>query len=144
MSTAPSDTSMPTKASGSPERVPRVTELLTGSLALVVVGGIIMASHAPRPAPLVLPVILLILSAALLAISVAMIVSVGAHRWPLFLRVQSRAQMAFLVSGGLIEFAFARNHTRGATLVVITLMLVIYAVVVPMIIAFTVARYQRQ
>jgi hypothetical protein len=33
------------------------------------------------------------------------------------------------------------NHVRGGTLVVLTLSLVVYAVHVPMLIAFTVARY---
>ena len=42
---------------------------------------------------------------------------------------------------GLIEYAFVHNHVRGGTLVVLTLSLVVYAVHVPMLIAFTVARY---
>ena len=42
----------------------------------------------------------------------------------------------------MIEFAFVRNHTRGATLGVVTGMLVVFALDVPFLIATTVARYE--
>jgi hypothetical protein len=41
----------------------------------------------------------------------------------------------------MIGFAFVRDHTRGAPLVLVVLMLVIFAADVPLIITFTVARY---
>jgi hypothetical protein len=47
-----------------------------------------------------------------------------------------------VIAAGLIEFAFVRNHTRGEPLAVVTAMLVLFAVTVPLIISFTVARYQ--
>src|SRR5664280_1762728 len=40
------------------------------------------------------------------------------------------------------EFAFVHNHAGGAPLVVVTLMLVMFAITIPTVIAFTVARYQ--
>ncbi len=43
-------------------------------------------------------------------------------------------------SGGF-GFAFVRDHTRGAPLALVVVMLVIFALDVPVIIAFTVARY---
>jgi hypothetical protein len=42
----------------------------------------------------------------------------------------------------MIEFAFVRNHTRGAPLAVVTGMLVVFALDVPFLIATTVARYE--
>ena len=41
----------------------------------------------------------------------------------------------------MIEFAFLENHVSGGTLVVLTLSLVVFAIEVPSLIAFTVARY---
>ena len=41
----------------------------------------------------------------------------------------------------MIEYAFLRNHLRGGPLVVLTLSLVVFAVHVPMLVGFTVARY---
>jgi hypothetical protein len=49
--------------------------------------------------------------------------------------------LAYCVTAGLIEFVFVRNHVSGGTLVVLTLSLVVYAVHVPTLIGFTVARY---
>jgi hypothetical protein len=42
----------------------------------------------------------------------------------------------------MIEYAFVYDHTRGPQLVVMTLMLALFMVNVPVLIAFTVARYQ--
>jgi hypothetical protein len=41
----------------------------------------------------------------------------------------------------MIGFAFIKDHVRGAPLAVVFAMLVIFALDVPLIIAFTVARY---
>ena len=42
---------------------------------------------------------------------------------------------------GIIEYVFLRNHLRGDALIVLTLSLVVFAVHVPMLVGFTVARY---
>lgn len=52
------------------------------------------------------------------------------------------ALVVYLVSAGLIEFAFVKDHTRGGPLVVVNLMLAIFAVNLPLIIAFTTARFE--
>ena len=41
----------------------------------------------------------------------------------------------------MIEYAFLKDHVSGAPLVILTLSLLVYAVQVPTLIAFTVARY---
>jgi hypothetical protein len=41
----------------------------------------------------------------------------------------------------LIEFSFLRNHLSGGPLVVVSLSLVVFAVHVPTLIGFTVARH---
>jgi hypothetical protein len=42
----------------------------------------------------------------------------------------------------MLEFVFVLDHTRGAVLVVLSLMLVVFAVDIPVVLAFSVARYQ--
>ena len=51
------------------------------------------------------------------------------------------ALLAYVISAGMIGFAFVKDHVRGAPLAVVFVMLVIFALDVPLIIAFTVARY---
>ena len=59
-----------------------------------------------------------------------------------FFQVGRWALLAYAVIAGVIEFAFVYDHTRGAPLVVMTLMLVLFMLNVPVLIAFTVARYE--
>ena len=42
---------------------------------------------------------------------------------------------------GMIEYAFLKDHVSGGSLVVLTLSLAVFAVHVPMLMGFTVARY---
>jgi hypothetical protein len=50
--------------------------------------------------------------------------------------------LAYFITAGMIEYAFVRDHLRGGPLWVLTLSLVVYAVHVPVLIAFTVARHE--
>jgi hypothetical protein len=124
-------------------RFPRAVEIVTLSLAAVVVGGVWLGSHAPRRPPLALPTVLLVVAAALLVAGVVMITRVAGFSWDTFVRVGRWALLAYIVAAGMIEFAFVRNHTRGAPLAVVTGMLLVFALDVPFLIATTVARYER-
>lgn len=120
---------------------PPVTQLVIGSLALVIAGGIFMAGNFPEPASLVFPVILLAGSAVPAAVSVLLLTRHPGFAWPAFLGVARWALLAYLVIAGMIEFAFIHNHASGAPLLVLTLMLLVFALDVPLSIGFTVARY---
>ncbi len=122
-------------------RFPPVALLSTVALAFVVVGGITMATYAPRRPPLALPTVLLVVAALSLA---SAWVALARHRpfaWRAFRRVFKWALLAYVISAGMIEFAFVHDHTRGGALVVLTGMLIIFATSVPTTIAVTTARY---
>jgi uncharacterized membrane protein YoaK (UPF0700 family) len=123
------------------QKFPKAVETVTVSLAAVVVGGVWLGSHAPRRPPLALPTVLLIVAVVLLLAGVVMITRVAGFSWDTFVRVGRWALVAYIVAAGMIEFAFVRNHTRGAPLAVVTGMLVVFALDVPFLIATTVARY---
>jgi len=61
--------------------------------------------------------------------------------WRRFFEVARWTLLAYAVVAGMIEYVFLRNHTSGGPLVVLTLSLVLFAVQVPVLISFTVARY---
>jgi hypothetical protein len=122
-------------------RFPPVAALTVGSLALIVVGGILMASYVPRRPPLGVPTTLAAVSAALALASVFLLARLEQFAWDRFFLVFRWGLLAYAVSAGMIGFAFVRDHTRGAPLVLVLVMLVIYALDVPVVIAFTVARY---
>lgn len=130
-----------TPESAAGRRFPPVAELALASLGLVVVGGIIMASSLPRRPALAVPVVLAIISGLLLAAAVVLLSRLTQFSWDRFALVFRWALLAYVVSAGMIAFAFIRDHTRGAPLVLALVMLVFFALDVPVIIAFTVARY---
>jgi hypothetical protein len=125
------------------QRLPPVTAIGMTSLALIVAGGIYLSAHIPNAVPLTVPTILLALSALLLAGNLAAIRRIEGFAWDRFVDVAKWALLAYAITAGLIEYAFVRNDLTGGPLVVLTLSIVVYAVHVPMLIGFTVARYAR-
>jgi hypothetical protein len=126
----------------SERRLPPVTELGMCSLALIVAGGIYLAAHLPQQVAVAPAAVLLAASAALLAGNLVALSRVEDFAWPRFMQVGRWALLAYAITAGLIEYAFVRDHLSGAPLVVLSLSLVVYAVHVPVLIAFTVARYE--
>ncbi len=121
---------------------PPAVGLATVSLALVVVGGVFMAAYFPTRPPLTLPIALVAVSAALLGTAILLLVRWRGFAWATFSLVARWALVAYVISAAMIEFSFVRNHATGGPLLVVSLMLVLFAVDVPVIIAATVARYQ--
>lgn len=121
--------------------LPPVTQLAMASLALIVAGGIYLSAHLPQHVSLTPAVILLAASACLLAINLALLARVKNFRWGRFATVARWSLLAYLLIAGMIEYAFLRNHVKGGALVVLTLSLLVFAVHVPTLIGFTVARY---
>lgn len=111
------------------------------SLALIVAGGIYLASHLPNEVSLAPAVVLLGLSAALLCGNLFALSRADGFHWGRFFEVGKWALLGYAIIGGLIEYAFLRNGLSGGPLVVLTLSIAIFAVHVPVLIAFTVARY---
>jgi hypothetical protein len=123
------------------QRLPPVTQLGMASLALIVAAGIYLSAHLPQHVPLGPAVALLVASVLLLAGNVFALTRVAGFNWPRFFDVAKWALLAYVIVAGMIEYAFLRDHLSGGPLVVLTLSLVVFAVHVPMLIGFTVARY---
>jgi hypothetical protein len=122
-------------------RLPPVTQVGMASLALIVAAGIYLSAHLPEHVPLGPAIALLVASALLLAGNVFALSRVEGFPWRRFFDVAKWALLAYAIVAGTIEYAFLRNHLSGGPLVVLTLSLVVFAVHVPMLIGFTVARY---
>ena len=122
-------------------RLPPVSELAVATIALVVVGGIYMAAHLPKHFSLVLPVIDVVLAGGVLLTNVVLVSRIRPFAWKTFFLVAKWGLAAYVVIAGMLEYVFARDHTPGSILAVLTLMLVIFAVDIPLLFGFTVARY---
>ena len=122
--------------------LPPVAQLGVVTLALIVVGGIYMASHLPRHFSLAFPIADVVAAAAVMAVNVALLARVRRFAWRSFFLVGKWALAAYVVVAGMLEYVFALDHTPGSALAVLTLMLLVYAVNIPLLLAFSVARYQ--
>jgi hypothetical protein len=122
-------------------KYPPVTGIAMTSLGLIVAGGIYLSAHLPQHVPLGPAVVLLVLSALLMAYNIYSLTRVKDFPWDRFFAVAKWSFLAYLVIAGLIEYAFLHNHLRGGPLVVLTLSLLIFAIHVPTLLGFTVARY---
>jgi len=122
-------------------RLPPVTEVAMASLALIVAGGIYLSAHLPHHVALAPAVVLLASSALLLAGNLFSLTRVEGFAWERFFEVAKWSLLAYVAIAGMIEYAFLRNHLRGGALVVLTLSLVVFAVHVPTLVGFTVARF---
>jgi len=126
---------------GTERSLPPVTQLAMTSLALIVAGGIYLASHIPQHVPLTPAIVLLAASALLLATNLLLLSRAEGFQWGRFFDVAKWALLAYSIIAGMIEYAFLRDHLKGGALVVLTLSLVVFAVHVPVLIGFTVARF---
>lgn len=124
-------------------RLPPVAELTVTSVALMVSGGVYLAAHLPKPPPLGPAVGTLAAGAALTLVAMVLLARIRPFAWHTFFLVVRWAFVAYVVIAGVLALVFIYDHTRGATLAVLMLTLVVFAVDVPTIIAFTVARYEQ-
>jgi hypothetical protein len=122
--------------------LPPVTQLGMASLALIVAGGIYLSAHLPHHVPLGPAIALLAASALLLVGNVIALSRVRDFAWERFFTVGKWSMLAYVVIAGMIEYAFVQDHIHGGALVVLTLSLAVFAVHVPMLVGFTVARYE--
>jgi hypothetical protein len=123
-------------------KLPPVTQVAVVSMALIVAAGIYIASNLPGRVSLAPAIVLLAASALLLVGNVAALSRVPDFNWASFFLVAKWAALAYCVIAGMLEYVFVNDGTSGGVLVVLTLSLVVYAVHVPLLIGYTVARYQ--
>jgi hypothetical protein len=122
--------------------LPPVDRIATATIAVAVAGGVYLASYLPRRAPLGPAFALLGVGALLVCWNAFTLRRIGDFAWDVFFLVARWALVAYLVVAGMLEYVFILDHTRDGLLLVLTLMLALFAVNVPMLLAFSVARYQ--
>ena len=121
--------------------LPPVSALGMASLGFVVAGGVYLAANLPHHVSLAPAVVLLVLGASTLVANLVWLSSTRDFAWWRFFQVGKWATLAYVITAGMIEYVFVLDHTRGSVLAVLTLMLVTFALDVPLIMSFTVARY---
>jgi hypothetical protein len=123
-------------------QLPPVTLVATGTLVLLVSGGIYMAAQINHSATLVVPTVLAVAAGLALLTNVALLARIKEFAWASFFLVFKWALLAYAVIAGILEFVFVYDKTPGHQLALFSVMLVIFALNVPVLLAYSVARYQ--
>ena len=122
--------------------MPPVDVVGTVAMALIITGGIYLASVLPGGGSLLPGVVLLCAALVVMATAIVMLARIPGFAWGTFRLVAGWGLLAYLVVAGMIAFAFILDGTRGQSLLLTLLMLLAFAVVVPLLLGFGVARYQ--
>jgi hypothetical protein len=126
-----------------PERqLPPITAVVVVSMAMVIAAGIYLAAYLPKQAPLALPIVLVTVGVLLFLLAAMMLTRLREFAWSRFVQVGGWALLAYLVIVGLLEFVLLIDQTRGALLALLTVILLIFALDTPILLGFSVARYQ--
>ena len=112
------------------------------TLILIVSGGIVITAQYGRPLHYTVPTVLLGAAALLLVVNAVLLARIKAFAWPVFFRVLGWALLAYLVIGGILEFVFIYDHTPAHLLALFSGMLLLFALDVPLMLSYSVARWQ--
>jgi hypothetical protein len=123
------------------QRLPPITQVAVCSFVLVIASGIWIVSHLPKHVPIGPSAALLAVSGLLIGLNFLWLRSIDGFNWGAFVGVAKWALLAYCVIAGMLEWVFVKDGTRGAELVMLTLSLAIFAIHVPLLIGYTVARY---
>jgi hypothetical protein len=132
----------PSAPSAADRKLPPIAEIAVISIALMLVGGVYLAAQLPGHPALALPVAVVAFGAVLTAADLLLLSRIRPFAWRMFFLVLRWGVVAYLVIAGLLGYVFIRDHTPAATMAVLAATLVVFAVDVPVILAFTVARFQ--
>lgn len=123
--------------------VPPVIPVAMVALALAVTGGVFLSAEALTNPSLVVPAIFVIAGAVLELAAVVLALRTRPFAWRRFRMVFGWALLAYVVQSAMIVFAFARNHVPGGPMALLVIGVAVFATDVPLMIGYTVARYQR-
>ena len=122
--------------------VPPITAVSIACMCCALAGGIDVAAYLPRHPSLAAPSGFLAAAALLLLANVGLLTRVGEFAWHVFWRVVGWALLSYVVIAGMILYVMIYDGTRGSLLGVMAGIIVVFAVNIPLLLGFSVARYQ--
>ena len=137
-----SATGNPHAATPAERSMPPIQQLGGATLVLIVAGGIYTAAHLPAHVPEGPTIGLLVAACVVLLANVTLLSRIEDFAWRSFRLVAGWVLAAYVVIAGMLEYVFIYDGTRGSQLVILTAMLVVFAVDIPLMLGFSVARFQ--
>ena len=135
---------MATQEPPAERELPPIQAIAVTVIALIATGGIYTAAHLPRHVPELPTIALLALAGVLLAVNGVLLARIEPFAWRLFRVVAGWVLLAYLVVAGMLEYVFIYDGTRGSQLVILSGMLLVFALDIPLLLGFSVARFGEQ
>jgi len=122
--------------------LPPTARLATLTLAFILSAGVYMAANTSRAASMVPADVIAVIALLCLVANVVLLARTKEFAWNMFFLVFRWALLAYAIIAGILEFVFVFDHTPSSRLAILTTLLLMFALDVPLILAFSVARYQ--
>jgi len=119
-----------------------VVGVAMAALTLAITGGILVVAQIGEEPDLVVPSVLMGAAIVLEIAAIVMLTAIRPFAWARFTQVFRWALLAYVLQSAIIEWSFIKNDVPGRPLAVLSIGLVVFSTAVPIMIAFTVARYQ--
>lgn len=132
----------PTPYAGDTTRSPVVACIVGTIISCILAAGIIIA-HVPEPAPMWGSIMWVCIAAVLTVATVVLILRKKPFARKRFFTVAKWVFLYILVLSGMGEYVMAFDGMRGETLVVMTVILLLFLVNIPMLWGFSVVRHER-
>jgi uncharacterized membrane protein len=123
-------------------RFPPISQLGVSSMILTIVSTIWLAAYIPKHPPLGPSIAMMAGAGVLLLANVIALALIKEFAWQTFWTVAGWTLLAYAIIAGMLLYTFLYDEVRGGVLVLMTLSLVAFAVNVPILLGFGVARYQ--
>jgi hypothetical protein len=122
--------------------LPPIVAVGCAALLLAIAGVIYLSSHIPGHPSLAPAIGLLAASAATVAGNVLVLSRLSDFAWWMFWKVWRWAMLAYAIIAGMLIYVFVYDRIPAGQLMLLVLTLAVFAVDIPLMLAFSVARYQ--
>jgi hypothetical protein len=123
--------------------LPPVIEVGCAAMVLAIAGVIYLTAHIPGHPSLGPAIGLLVASAATVVGNVLALSRVRPFAWPPFWKVWRWTMVGYAIIAGMLMYVFIYDRIPTGQLTLLVATLAVFAVDIPMMLAFSVARYQR-
>jgi hypothetical protein len=111
-------------------------------MALCIAGVIYLTSYVPRTPDLAPAIGLLAAAAAIVGVNAVLLARIPAFDWRVFWTVGLWTLVAYAVIAGMLMYTFVYDRLPTGQLTLLVTTLAVFAVDIPMMLAFSVARFQ--
>ncbi len=129
-------------AAAAGRRLPPVIEAGCAGLVLAIVGVIYLAAHVPGRPSLAPAIGLLAASAVTVLGTVVALARVRPFAWARFWQVWRWTMLGYAIIAGMLMYTFVYDRIPAGQLTLLLLTLAVFALDIPVMLAFSVARFQ--